>query len=109
MMSSSSGKNATPSPRPSSPFPPTATVLGLHRRLPRLFLLRWDNSKTNTRDSRKHEKQEAYGTLYPNGLVTLDTGSVFAMLGEMQHTLGLKGKFEVAYLDEQQQEEGGSA
>ena len=106
-MMSSSSKNTTPSPRPFSfPPTPTATVLGLHRRLPRLFLLRWDNSKTNTRDSRKHEKQEAYGTLYPNGLVTLDTGSVFAMLGEMQHTLGLKGELEIAYLDEQQQEEG---
>ena len=84
---------------PRAALPPTA--IGVRRRQPRLFVVRWDNSKTNTRDTRKYEKQEAYGTLYPNGLVTLDTGSLFAMLGEMQHTLGLKGVYEICYLDEQ--------
>lgn len=76
------------------------------RLLPRLFRVLWDNSKTKTRDPRKHHKQEAYGTVYPNGLVTLDNGQVFTMMSEMHHLLDLKGRYEIIYEDETARESG---
>jgi hypothetical protein len=78
------------------------------RTQPRLFLLRWDNSKTRTRDPRKGNKQEAYGTVYPNGLVTLDNGQMFTMMSELHHLLDLKGSYEIVYLDEMEEGQDGS-
>ncbi len=74
--------------------------VGLGRKLPRLFEARWDNSKTRTRDTRKHDKQEAFGTLYTTWLVTLDNGSQFATMGELRHMLELRGEFDITFLDE---------
>jgi hypothetical protein len=78
------------------------------RKQPRLFLLTWDNSKTRTRDPRKGDKQEAYGTVYPNGLVTLDNGQMFTMMSELHHLLDLKGSYEIVYLDEMEEGQNGS-
>jgi len=74
--------------------------VSLGRKLPRLFEVRWDNSKTRTRDARKHDKQEAFGTLYTTGLVTLDNGSQFATMGELRHMLELRGEYDITFLDE---------
>ena len=79
-----------------------STLIG-RRSLPRVFTVRWDNSKTRTRDTRKHEKQEAFGVVFPNGLVSLDNGSTFSMMAELHHMLDLRGTYEISYLDEQEQ------
>lgn len=95
-----------------NPLPATATgwaevkasipTLAKRHAGPRLFTVKWDNSKTKTRDTRKHEKHEAFGTVYPNGLVTLDNGTIYATMSELHHLLDLKGQYEIAYLDEQE-------
>lgn len=82
---------------------PTAVVEALlaRRKQPRLFLLEWDNRKTKTRDPHKNVMQEAWGTCYPNGLVTLDNGQRFDSLSEMHHVLDLHGSYEIHWLDEE--------
>lgn len=81
----------------------TVKTLLKQREEPRVFVVTWDNSKTKTRDSRKNEKHEAWGTHYPNGLVTLDNGGVYTMMSELHHLLDLKGQYEIRYVDEMEE------
>ena len=90
-----------------TPQLPPQMPMSLARKLPRLFEVRWDNSKTRTRDPRKNDKQEAFGTLYTTGLVTLDNGGIFATMGEMRHMLELKGEYEIVFLDEMEPDGAG--
>ncbi len=71
------------------------------RRTPQLFFLEWNNSKTKTRDPDKQRMQEAWGTCYPNGLVTLDNGQRFESLAEMHHLLDLHGQYTISWLEEE--------
>ncbi len=87
-----------------TPAVATINTLLKRREEPRFFKAIWDNSKTKTRDTRKHDKHEAWGTHYPNGLVTLDNGSVFTMMGELHHLLDLKGQYEIRYVDEMEEQ-----
>ncbi|HZU01541.1 MAG TPA: hypothetical protein VFA10_17870 [Ktedonobacteraceae bacterium] len=73
------------------------------RSRPRLFQLSWDNSKIRTRnphDERKLDKHMAWGTLYPNGLVTLDNGGTFETRTELEYQMELRGKYRIEFLDE---------
>lgn len=85
---------------------PATVVAALlaRRKQPRLFFLEWDNRKTKTRDPQKHVAQEAWGTCYPNGLVTLDNGQRFESLSEMHHLLDLHGSYEIHWLDEEEEQ-----
>lgn len=82
---------------------PQATVAAIleRRRKPQVFFAEWNNAKTKTRDPNKNRMQEAWGTCYPNGLVTLDNGQRFESLSEMHHTMDLHGTYEIHWLDDE--------
>lgn len=89
----------TPLPLPSKP-----------RKLPRVFLLTYDASKLPIRRTShfdKHKQHEAWGTLYPNGCITLDTGAVFQGLYEVMHHFEQAGNYKIVWLEagELQEEE----
>jgi len=88
----------------STPPADTLNTLLQRRAQPRVFLVSWDNSKTRTRDTRKNEKHEAWGVVFPNGLVTLDNGYHAETMSELHHLLDLKGQYEMKYLDEIEEE-----
>jgi hypothetical protein len=81
----------TPLPFPSKP-----------RKLPRIFLLTYDSSKLHLHrvpSFNKHEQHEAWGTLYPNGLVTLETGVIFESLSEMRQHFEQAGNWRIQWLE----------
>lgn len=76
------------------------------RNLPRLFRVSWTNSRKNTRDARRYDANEAFGTQYPNGFVTLDNGASFEMLADLRRFLAEYGEYTLTYLDEQAESAG---
>lgn len=63
----------------------------------RLFRLTWDNSKVRTRDPHKNDSRVAIGCHFATGYVCLDNGTAFETLSEMQHLLGLHGKYSIEW------------
>lgn len=63
----------------------------------RLFRLTWDNSRVRTHDPQKNDPRVAIGCHFATGLVALDNGSTFETLSEMQHMLGLHGKYSIEW------------
>ncbi|HVB73116.1 MAG TPA: hypothetical protein VNE38_06120, partial [Ktedonobacteraceae bacterium] len=49
---------------------------------------------------RRHDSNEAFGTQYPNGFVTLDNGASFETLGELRHFLDEHGVHSLQFLNE---------
>lgn len=84
--------------------PHVAVTPHLHR-TSRLFVLRWTNTRLRIRPDERYKRHECEGTHYANGLVTLDNGSVYDTLSELQHTLELAGTHEIIYQDEQEEKE----
>lgn len=75
--------------------------LSLYSTQPRCFLLKWNYAKAKTTRTSKYTWREAYGTLYPNGRVTLDYVSPgYASLSEMEETLHEEGDYTIDWLDE---------
>jgi len=72
----------------------------MNTNVPRLFCVTWTNARKNTRDLRRHDSNEAFGTQYPNGFVTLDNGASFETLGELRHFLDEHGVHSLQFLDE---------
>lgn len=73
---------------------------------PHHFWLEYDNSKVKARSrnpwtvQEKHCKVTQWGTRYPNGYVTLDNGTCFITLDELEHWLDEKGKFFYQFVSE---------
>lgn len=75
--------------------------LVLHESHPRCFLLKWNYAKAKTTKQSKHTWRECYGTLYPNGRVTLDYASPgYTSLSELEETLREEGDYAIDWLDE---------
>lgn len=75
--------------------------ISLREQQPRCFLLKWNYAKAKTARASKHTWREAYGTLYPNGRVTLDYASPgYASLSEMEETFSEEGEYTIDWLDE---------
>lgn len=101
----SSGHRSQPYRYP--PFAQTTTRAPARNRVrPHFFLLKWNNSHMRTSDPNKFNWHQCWGTLYPNGRVTLDSGSPFATLNELKEHVGQAGVF---FLQWQHELEAGEA
>jgi len=76
---------------------------------PRLFRLTTDNSKLFVKSKNEWTKAKAkeritfYGTLYPNGMATLDNGSCFPHgMAEVRDHFEKAGLCEIVWLDEEE-------
>lgn len=68
----------------------------------RLFRLTWDNSRIpNLPPSTRYDPHEAQGTHYANGVVTLDIGTAWESMYDMERHFRAYGKCEVAYMDDE--------
>jgi hypothetical protein len=82
---------------------------------PRTFLIEFNHKKVNPFrsgrymaevDAQRHETQMREGTLYSNGVVTLDSGVCYDSLAEMKETLEHFGDVqEPVFFDEMEQAE----
>jgi hypothetical protein len=67
--------------------------------VPRLFILSWDNHKL-THKRRDNNWQEAWGTLYPSGKITLENGMFYDSRSQMEAAYRQAGSHRIAFLDE---------
>jgi hypothetical protein len=84
------------------------------RDTPRVFYVEFNHKKVNPFrsgryqadiDVNRHETQTRFGTLYPNGLVTLDSGVPYHSLSEMKEMLEAFGDVsDPVFLDEMESE-----
>ncbi len=85
------------------------------RDVPRLFSIDYNHKKIKPfirsglylaeADAARHETQTRFGTLYPNGVVTLDNGVAYRSLSEMKDMFEAMGDCsDPAFLDEQESE-----
>ena len=81
---------------------PSKAAASACRKYPRIFVLTWDNSKIRTRDHvMKMQVHETWGTVYPDtGYVTTEIRQNFESMFELHTTFGLRGWYEVQFLDE---------
>jgi hypothetical protein len=78
-------------------FPPPLRMPGA---VPRIFLLRFDNHKVLSKRRDKDDWHETWGTLYPEGGVTLQYGMFYRTRSEMEAAYEAMGSFKVVFLDE---------
>lgn len=74
---------------------------------PRCFYLTWDHSKCKTPNPGKNHQLEAIGCQFPNGIISLDNQMGYNTLGEMELALGEQGKYEIIWLDDDSEKQGG--
>lgn len=79
-------------------FPPP-----LRQPVPRNFTLYWDNHKILSKYRDKDDWNEAWGTQYPIGTVTLENGMFFRNMDEMKAHYRAMGDIRITWLDEQEQ------
>lgn len=72
------------------------------QQVPRIFKLHWDNHKIHYRKRDTDDWHECWGTLYPDGGVTLQHGMFYRSQGEMEAAYEAMGSFRIAFLDEQE-------
>lgn len=70
------------------------------REKPRVFLLKWNNAHMKTQDPQKYTWRECWGTLYPNGRVSLDFGTPFASMTELRDYVGQAGVYLFQWLED---------
>lgn len=71
--------------------------------IPRFFEVEYNyaNVKVPSRAGKdKRVMLQAWGTIYPNGAVTLDTGQYWDMFSEMEHYLAENGTYSVRYQED---------
>lgn len=75
---------------------------------PRLFRLHWDMSKVKVNDVSSPEQHEAFGTLYPNGRVTLDFGAPYESYSALMEWVTTIGECRVEWMngENEKSEEG---
>lgn len=88
----------------SSPLHAISTRQRRRGDFPRCFVLHWDTHKIRTRTrTRARDAEgwhECYGTRYPGGTVTLETGQFWRDLSEMEASLSEMGSYRLEWLDE---------
>lgn len=76
-------------------FPPPLRRPG---QLPRIFSLHYDNHKVNSRRRDKDDWHHCFGTLYPEGGVTLEFGMFYRNMGELRAAYEKMGDCRIAFL-----------
>ena len=81
---------------------PSKAAASACRKYPRIFVLTWDNSKIRTRDqAAKMQVYETFGCVFPDdGYTTTGIHQAFESMAELRTTFGLRGWYEVQFLDE---------
>ena len=75
------------------------TERSARRKKPRRFLLKWNHAHSDTNPREKFVWSECWGTLYPNGRVSLDVGGPYDSLTEMREHVSQAGLHLVQWLD----------
>lgn len=75
---------------------------------PRLFRLRWNNSKLRAVSKARIDRNvwhEAYGVRFANGRVALDFGPGYEMMSDLEDAYRAMGEYKVEWLGEQEKQE----
>lgn len=77
------------------------------REKPRVFLLKWNNAHVKTLAESRFIWHECWGTLYPNGKVTLDYGgTTYDSMGDLRDHVSQTGVYLFQWLELSQTELG---
>lgn len=73
------------------------------RALPRCFLLKWNNAYIHSEAQSRFDWHECWGTLYPNGIVSLDFGSGnYRSLTDLKDHVSQAGIYLIQWVEEEE-------